>query len=319
MKILLTGFSGFLGRHIADALLKQGHSLRIMLHKHTLTRREYASLGDVEAIWGTFNQPEVVQQAVAGVDCVIHSGWAFSPATAQRPTINERGSQLLFEESVKAGVEKFIFLSSVAVYGMGGSGIGIVSEQTELASGQQAAFMYPAEKTGLETWLNNYDRQHTALLIYRPGPIFDERKGPAKKVIKIGPWRFGLNFGTGQNHMAYVHVKDCADAVVRGVVQGTDGAVFNIVPSQQLLFKDWIRVWGRRKGLDIKPLFVPAILLRIAGWGVKQLKKLLGKPNNTDVEYVIAAATRDMVYSNERLKQALGWNDTHTAEYTRLS
>jgi hypothetical protein len=51
------------------------------------------------------------------------------------------------------------------------------------------------------------------------------------------------------------------------------------------------------------------------GAAVKKLKSALGKPSNADIEYAIAAATRDMLYSNEQLK-SLGWTDKKTAEYT---
>ncbi len=318
MKILLVGFSGFLGRHIADVLLHNNYSLRIMLNRHTITRREYKALGDVEVVWGSFADADLLQTALQDVDCVIHSGWAFSRFDAARPTLNESGTQQLFEACVKAGVKKYIFLSSVAVYGMGGTGAGLVTETTPFASGDQADFIYPAEKIATERWMEAYDRKGMALVVYRPGPIFDEKKGPAKKIIKIGPWRIGLNFGDGKNHMAYVHVQDVAEAIVLGVEKAADGTAFNIVASQQLLFADWIRVWGRRKGMEIRPFFLPPWFLRFAGKSASLLKKLMGK-GKVDVEYPIAAATRDMVYSNDAAKQALGWSDSRTEEYTRLS
>ncbi len=318
MKVLLIGFSGFLGRHIAKILLNNDYSLRIMLNRHTITRREYKAMGDVEVVWGSFTDAKVIQAAVTGVDCVIHSGWAFSRFDAPRPTPNETGTQQLFEACVAAGVKKYIFLSSVAVYGMGGSGVGLVTETTPVASGEQANFIYPAEKIATERWLEAYDRKGMELIIYRPGPIFDEKKGPAKKIIKLGPWRIGLNFGHGKNHMAYVHVEDVAEAIVLGLEKANDGATFNLVASQQLLFSDWIRVWGRRKGMEIHPFFLPAWFLRAAGWAASQLKKLMGK-GKVDVEYPLAAATRDMLYSNESAKQTLGWSDSRTEEYTRLS
>ncbi len=318
MKVLLVGFSGFLGRHIAKILLNNDYQLRIMLNRHTITRREYKTMPEVEVVWGSFADPDVIKTAVEGVDCVIHSGWAFSRFDAQRPTVNETGTQQLFEACVEAGVKKYIFLSSVAVYGMGGTGVGLVSETTPFASGEQASFVYPAEKIATEQWLEGFDRKEMELVLFRPGPIFDEKKGPAKKLIKLGPWRIGLNFGHGKNHMAYVHVEDVAEAIVLGVDKASDGTAFNIVASQQLLFSDWIRVWGRRKGLEIRPFFLPPWFLRFAGWGASQLKKAMGK-GKVDVEYPIAAATRDMVYSNEAAKQALGWSDSRTEEYTRLS
>lgn len=316
MKVLLTGFSGFLGRHIAQALLREGASLRIVLHRHTVTRREYAALSGVEVVWGGFDQPSVVTQAVDGVDVVVHSGWAFSRQGDARPTVNELGTRLLVERSVAASVKKFVFVSSVAVYGMRQTSGESVYEDSPFATGQDGEFIYPSEKVGLERWLREADRQRMPIVVFRPGPIFDERKGPAKKVIKLSRWRLGINFGTGRNRMAFIHVEDCADAIARGVLQAPDGAVFNIVPSHPLRFREWIRAWGRAQGLDIRPFFVPTLFLTAAAWGGNRLKQMLGKSGTTDVRYVIAAATRDLTYSNQHLRETLEWMDRRTEEYT---
>ncbi|MEY3219325.1 MAG: hypothetical protein RIT27_682 [Pseudomonadota bacterium] len=318
MKILITGFSGFVGHQVAEMLKNQGHTLRILLHRHTITRKEYKALGDVEVIWGTFHKPEIVQQAVANVDVVIHSAWSFSKPNAIRPTVNEQGTRLLFEESVKAGVKKFIFLSSVAVYGMQPQNQEMISEQSTLAKGEQADFVYPAEKIAMENWLQEQNRQNMALIIYRPGPIFSESKGPVKGTFKLAFWRFGLNIGNGKNRMAYIHVKDVANAIALGVEKAQDNDVFNLVSTEQLTLKQWIQVWGRYKGLNLRAVFLPPTLMRIMDKGVKLLKKILGKSGGGDIEYVIATSTRDMIYSNEQLKQKLQWSDDLTARYTKL-
>lgn len=318
MKILLIGFSGFVGHQVAEILKNQGHTLRILLHRHTITRKEYKALGNVEVMWGTFHKPEVVQKAVEGVDVVIHSGWSFSAPNAVRPTVNELGTRLLFEESVKAGVKKFIFLSSVAVYGMQPQTQEMISEQSTLAKGEQADFVYPAEKIAMENWLQEQNRQNMALVIYRPGPIFSENKGPVKGAFKLLFWHLGLNIGNGKNRMAWVHVQDVAQAIALGVEKASDNAIFNIVPTQQLTLKEWIQVWGRYKGLNLKPIFLPPVLMRFMDKGVKLLKKVLGKSGGGDIEYVIATSTRDMMYSNEQLKQSLQWTDEVTSRYTKL-
>ena len=65
------------------------------------------------------------------------------------------------------------------------------------------------------------------------------------------------------------------------------------------------------------PVFIPGIAIRFAGFGVKIIKKILGKQSKADVKYAIACAKRDMRYSNEALKKSLGWRDEETSEYLR--
>jgi len=317
MKILITGFSGFVGHQVASTLKAQGHSLRVLLNRHTITRREYKTWGDIEIIWGTFHKPEVVQKALEGIDVVIHSGWSFSSPNVVRPTVNEQGTRLLFEESLKAGVKKFIFLSSIAVYGMQSQRQEVISEQSEFATGEQAEFIYAAEKIATERWLQEQNTSTMPLIIYRPGPIFDENKGPIKGgIIKLGPWHIGLNIGTGKNQIPYVHVKDVAQAIALGVEKINASTTLNVVPSEQLILKDWIKVWGRYKGVNLRPILLPTALMKVANKGIRILKKMLGKSGG--IEYVIATSTCDMLYSNEQLKQNLAWNDDITLRYTKL-
>lgn len=317
MKILITGFSGFVGHQVASTLKAQGHSLRVLLNRHTITRREYKTWGDIEIIWGTFHKPEVVQKALEGIDVVVHSGWSFSSPNVVRPTVNEQGTRLLFEESLKAGVKKFIFLSSIAVYGMQSQRQEVISEQSAFATGEQAEFIYAAEKIATERWLQEQNTSTMPLIIYRPGPIFDENKGPIKGgIIKLGPWHIGLNIGTGKNQIPYVHVKDVAQAVALGVEKINSSTSLNVVPSEQLVLKDWIKVWGRYKGVNLRPILLPTALMKVANKGIRILKKMLGKSGG--IEYVIATSTCDMLYSNEQLKQNLAWNDDITLRYTKL-
>jgi hypothetical protein len=104
---------------------------------------------------------------------------------------------------------------------------------------------------------------------------------------------------------------------MRGFVDGKDGSIFNVVPSKCMRSKEWFRAWGKRNNLSIKPVFIPGSAIRFAGFGVKTLKKILGKQSNADVKYAIACTKRDICYSYEALKKYLGWSDKATSEYLR--
>lgn len=66
------------------------------------------------------------------------------------------------------------------------------------------------------------------------------------------------------------------------------------------------------------PVFIPGSAIRFAGFGVKTLKKILGKQSKADVKYAKACAKRDVYCSNEALKKSLGWSDEITSEYQRI-
>jgi len=313
IRVLLTGYSGFLGRYIAKALLNEGYSLVIILHKHTILRKELET--NIEVIWGSIDSQDTIRHALDNVDYVVHSAWAFSSPNEERPTLNERATRLLFSESIRNNVKKFAFISSVAVYGMKAKSNSIINEISPLAKGKDLSFIYPSEKVNIEKIIKKFNRRNTSLAIFRPGPIFDENKGPVKSVIKFGHINIGIGIGNGRNRMAFIHARDVADAVVLWLKNGKDSTIYNVVPSKHLSSKEWIRAWGRKNNINLKPIFIPGTIIRLLAFGVNVLKKILRRQSNSDVKYALACAKRDVVYSNRVLKESLGWKEKSTLEY----
>lgn len=311
MKIFLTGYSGFLGHYLAQAFIEKGCSIRALLHRHSVNKE---SLPDnIEIFWGSIDDRNLVRQALSGTDAVVHSAWAFSAPGDKRPTINERAAYVLLSESVDAHVDKFAFISSVAVYGMDLYDNSPVDEAHPSVHERNKPYIYPTEKIAVEKTLLEYDKGSMALGIFRPGPIIDGKRGPSKKILNIGPWHLGISIGNGLNQMAYIHARDVADAVLLWLLHGKDGAIFNVVPSASMNARQWCRLWGMHNGIIIRPLFLPAGVFYLANIGITLLKKTLGRENRSDIRYAIACAKRNISYSNLLLKDSLNWSDTATA------
>lgn len=310
MKVLLTGYAGLLGRHIARALKREGHTIRVVLHQRTVTRKDFGEEAD-ELIWGSLEDPLVMKKALAGVDAVVHSAWKFSAQNTQRPTPNELVTESLYKESVRAGVHRFAFISSVAVYGMKSSGPAPVTESSPVVSDRDG-FIYPAEKVMTERMLATMNRGTMSLGIFRPGPIFDDVKSPIKKIIG----KRALGFGTGRNPMPYIHAADVGDAVARWLAAGTDGAIYNITPTTSLRHRDWFVAWGRYNGIQLKPVFLRSWVMQSAAMVGTLVKRMLKKSGKVDVSYALAAATRGLRYDNAKAITELGWKPVQTDKYS---
>jgi len=314
MKVLLTGSSGFLGRYILQTLLREHCDVRILLHRHSISCKDLDPA--IEVLWGSIDDITTLSQAVRGVDCVVHAAWSFSTPFEVHPTMNEKASELLFHESVNAGVKKFAFISSVAVYGMSAKGVDSIDESSACAQGQDLLFVYPAEKISIENGLKHFDKKNTMLAIFRPGPIFDEAKAPVFKMLSLGKIKLGIGLGNGKNHMAYIHAQDVADAVWRWLLKGTDGTVYNIVPSTCMNSSDWCRAWENVSGSGLRMIFIPSKIFRMLYMGGKMLLWCLGRPDKHDVSYTIMCATRDITYNNSFLIQNLHWRDAVTSAFS---
>jgi len=266
-----------------------------------------------EVHWGSIDDREKIRPILEKAQAVVHSAWNFSSPNAARPTPNEIGTRVLFEESVRAGIERFAFISSVAVYSMANRDD--LRESDTLAGEGEAGFIYPSEKIKVEEFLRSQTPGLTKIGIFRPGIILDDTKGPMKKIITIAGRSFAIGIGNGHNRMPYIHAKDVSNAVIRWLKNGQDSDVYNITPSNCMRQVDWSRSWCKMHGQHATPFFIPPSIVHLGAFGAKLLKKLMGKQSKGNVEYVIKSATRDTSYSNEKLKRELGWKDQLTSSY----
>jgi len=121
VKYLITGGAGFIGSHIARALLEQGAEVRI-LDNFSSGKRENIKGLDVEVMEGDLRDVSCVTQAVQGVNIIFHEAAFVSvPESMEKPQecfdVNVTGTSVLFNSARKVGVKRVVIASSAAVYG----------------------------------------------------------------------------------------------------------------------------------------------------------------------------------------------------------
>lgn len=120
---LVTGGGGFIGCNIVSALLAQGEQVRVLDNFSTGRRTNLASFRSrIELIEGDIRSYHIVQEAVIGVDFVLHQAALPSvPRSVRDPIttteVNVLGTLNLLQAARKAGVKRFIYASSSSVYG----------------------------------------------------------------------------------------------------------------------------------------------------------------------------------------------------------
>jgi UDP-glucose 4-epimerase len=128
MKYLVTGGAGFIGSHIAQTLLEQGHHVRVLDNFSTGKRENIEELkrrfdgNRLEVIEGDLRDASRVGEAVRGVNIIFHEAAFVSvPQSMEEPLdcfdVNISGTSLLFDAARKAGVSRAVVASSAAVYG----------------------------------------------------------------------------------------------------------------------------------------------------------------------------------------------------------
>lgn len=124
--VLVTGGTGFIGRHLVAALRERGARVRLLVRGETGDRLR--TLDDVQVAAGDLADAVSLARACASTDAVFHlagfahAGAADSPDFAARHwMVNAEGTFHLLDAAVAARVERFVFLSSVKAAGDPGS------------------------------------------------------------------------------------------------------------------------------------------------------------------------------------------------------
>ncbi len=131
MRILVTGGAGFIGSHLVDALLAEGHEVRVLDWLDPQVHGENADWPAhldprAERIRGDVRDADIVRRALDGIQVVYHQAAAVGVGQsmyeiASYVSVNSLGAAVLLQEIVAehSRVERMIVASSMSIYGEG--------------------------------------------------------------------------------------------------------------------------------------------------------------------------------------------------------
>jgi UDP-glucose 4-epimerase len=236
MKCLILGGGGFLGSHLSEALLAQGHAVRIFDRPNLFRFKSFQSDEAVEWVEGDFTNREHVAHAVSGCDIIYHLVSTTLPRSSnENPAYdvetNVIGTLHLLEVSRKNKIKKLIFVSS------GGTVYGIPQAvPIKESHPTDPICAYGISKLAIEKYINLfhllYGMEYCILRLANP---FGERQriAVAQGAVAVFLDKALRNeeieiWGDGSVIRDYFHVSDAVSALTKALAYEGNSRIFNI-------------------------------------------------------------------------------------------
>jgi nucleoside-diphosphate-sugar epimerase len=294
--VLVTGGTGFLGRAIAAALLAEGAEVRVAARRPDRLPPE---LHAVERFSADLAAPETFAPALEGVGTVIHAAVSYGRLERQQQ-INVDGSRALALMAAERGVQRFVHISTLAVYGYRHAGV--VTEDTPPVPSRDP---YSLTKRAAEKAVMAADGLHWVIL--RPGAIY----GPyaplwTEALFRLARRRPFFFIGDGSGKLPFIHVDDVVEAVLR--VMDDSNALhqaFNLVQPQWVTWRDVLTAYADYAKQPLHWCAVPTALASAAA----QLAALISpQPSmRAALPELLHFLQHAPTFSMDKMERLLGW------------
>jgi dihydroflavonol-4-reductase len=207
VRLLVTGGTGFIGSHLAEAGRRQGAevvALGLTGRPEEQANAALLSRMGIEVLTGSITDPELCRRAARGATHIFHLAVAMREGGKSDEffeSINLDGTRQLLQAASQQRVERFVYCSTIGIYGHRAPGI--TREDSPLAPGN----IYERTKVSAELLVRDF-AEHCGVpsVIIRPADVYGPRDQRLLKMFKgVSKGRFPLfGSGNGRRHMVYV-------------------------------------------------------------------------------------------------------------------
>jgi nucleoside-diphosphate-sugar epimerase len=278
MKILVTGSNGFVGKTLVSKLKLLNHQIvefDLFNGNNILNKRE-------------------IRKKIKGVDIVFHLAAIINNDNKNLFEINVKGTKNIVECAVSQRVQKFIFLSSTAVYG---STKNIVDENTKLCP----VTNYEKSKVDAEKIVLTH-QEEININIIRSSMVFGANnywKGLLKMIKKGFP--LPIN---GKNIFQVIDVNDLCDSLIFIMKKGDAGEIYLVAGQEDLTLNEVYVLIRKIYGLSERVVHIPQTIALFVGKIVNN--KLLNRENFRHL-------SKERKYNISKIKK-IGWKPNYKLE-----
>jgi UDP-glucose 4-epimerase len=307
--VLVTGASGFVGRHVVPALVREGWSVRRAV-------RSPEGIDD-EVVIESIGPETDWQAALEGVDAVVHLAARVhhkheEHAVQLYRNVNIAGTLHLARCAATAGVRQFIFVSTVLVHGRSNEGRAPFCEDDILTPRGLYGMSKAAAEAGLRTLARDSDMK---ISVIRPPLVYGAgAKGNFALLTRAVNLGLPLPFGAIRNQRAFLAVQNLSSFILRRLAHpdpASNFEIFLVADREQVSTPEFIERLAKASGKSP----------RLFGMSPELLSSLLGVIGRQDthdsligslelnVSKAIATGWQPQVSLDEGLRLALTAQD----------
>ena len=310
MRCLVTGASGFIGGHLVERLVRDGHAVRGLVRggsDTSLLRR----LG-AELVVGDLGDPASLAAAVRGCGAVVHCGAVVSdwglPEEIRR--INVDGTRNLMEAAGPEAVDRFVHLSSTDVYGYPGDR---AVEETRRPA--RFANWYAQTKLMAEDEVRAAGAAHGLdTVILRPATVYGPRSvaviGEMARAIRGG---YMLSVRGGRPVAGLCYVENLVDAIVLALEgPNATGQAFNVTDGLDVTWRQFTGDLADGLGCRRPWLSLPYPVANGVAFALEHSYRVLRRATGLRLAPLLSRQAvhvlgKNQDFSNRKAGELLGW------------
>ncbi|MQA90724.1 MAG: NAD-dependent epimerase/dehydratase family protein [Gemmatimonas sp.] len=284
---LVTGATGFIGRHLVDRLSSEGWRVRALVRPSSDVRH-FRDIG-VELSPGDIRDPASIRMAVAGTDVVFHlAATTAARSELEYEQVNSGGTRRVVEavRTASPAPRRLVYLSSYAAAGPAVSG-----RPRRLKDPPMPLTAYGRSKLTGETLVREAEREGVQVLVVRAPAVYGPGDRALLPYFRLVRWRLAPIPGGAERRLHLIFAPDLAEALRSGADAGP--GTFAVAEPVEHRWADVVDAIAA--SLDRRPLKfrVPTALVRFAALGSETLGRLAGRAvpfNREKAEEMLAPA-----------------------------
>ena len=306
---LVTGATGFVGWHVARALLERGDSVRALAREPVKLRE----LPGIAPIQGDLRDPASLQRAVEGCSVVFHVAadyrlWTREPEEMYRS--NVEGTRAMLDAARRAGVERFVYTSTVGCIDVPSNGVGDegMPARLEQMQGPYKRSKLLAEHVALEF----AERGFPVVIVNPTAPVGDHDFKPTptgKIVVDFARGAIPAYVDTGLN---LVDVRDVAWGHLAACERGTAGERY-ILGSENMTLQQILETLAGILGRKAPRVQIPYAVAYAAGVASTAWANLTGKEPRAPLD-AVRMSRKKMWVRHDKAARELGYSPSPAAD-----